>query len=71
MPQSVNARIEERRPHQLTRIDSDLTATTDHDDTAIIGQKFRVVGEVHVREHFEDEVDTGPAGRLHDLLEVA
>ena len=40
-------------PHQLTRIDGNLTATADHNDAAIIGQKFRVVGEIHVGEHFQ------------------
>ena len=30
-------------PHQLTGIDGDLATTADHDDTAIVGQKFRVI----------------------------
>src|SRR5262249_13755048 len=37
-------------PHQFTGIDGDLAATADHDDTAIVGQKLRVVGEIHVSE---------------------
>ena len=55
-------------PHQLTGIDGDLATTADHDDSTIVGQKFRVMGEVHVREHFQNDVHAAVVCRLPNFF---
>ena len=57
--------------HQLTRIYGDLTATADYDDAAIIGQKFRIVGEVYVGEHLQNYVHAAVACRLQNLFLIS
>ena len=58
-------------PHQLTRIDGNLTATADHDDAAIIGQKLRVMDEVHVGEHFQNDVYAAVARHLQNFFLIS
>ena len=58
-------------PHQLTGIDGDLAATADHDDAAIIGQKFGVVGEVYVGEHLQNDVHAAVARRLQNFFLIS
>src|SRR5262249_46241016 len=57
--------------HQFTGVDGDLAATADHDDAAIIGQEFRVVREIHVGEHFENNVHATVVRRLQNFFLIS
>src|SRR6516165_8365670 len=71
MAHNVNARIEARRPISSRGVDSDLAATADHDDSAIAGQKFCVVGQIHVREHFQNDVHAAVVRRLENFFLIS
>src|SRR4029078_110352 len=42
--------------HQLTRIYCNLPTASDHNHTTILGQEFRVGRQIHVGEHFQNDV---------------
>src|SRR5436853_269934 len=54
--------------HGVARVDFDAAAAADDDDAAELRKKAQVLGEVHVGEHFEDEIDAAAAGQVHELL---
>ena len=57
--------------HQLTRIDGDLATIADHNHAAIIGQKLRVVGEIYVGEHFQNNVHAASVRRLQNFFLIS
>jgi len=46
----------ERGVPSVRGVDGDFAAIADHDHAAVGGEKFRVVGEIHIGEHFENDV---------------
>src|SRR4051794_30406818 len=52
--------------HDVARVDFDRAAAADHHDTAMPGEHLEIFGEVHVRQHLEDQVYAFAAGALHD-----
>src|SRR5207253_5222609 len=50
--------------HEFAGVDRDFTTVADDDHAAAAGQKFCIVGQVHIGEHFENDVHTAAAGGL-------
>src|SRR5260370_4728134 len=57
--------------HQVAGRDADVASAANDDYAAVPGKQLQVLAEVHIGEHFEDEVDTNPTGRLQNLVQVA
>src|SRR5712692_354750 len=57
--------------HEVARRDGDVAAAANDDNAAVRRKQLQVLAEVHVGEHFEDEVDTQAAARLQNLLQIA
>ena len=43
--------------YEFAQVDGDFTAVADDDDAATQCEKFQVVGEVHIGEHFKNDVN--------------
>ena len=57
--------------HKFTRIDGDLAPIANNDHAPISGQKFCVVGKIHVGEHFENNVHSAIVGRFQNFLLIS
>ena len=57
--------------HQFTRIDGNFAATADDDHATVVGQKFRVVGEVNVGEHFQNDVHSAATSCSQNLFLIS
>ena len=57
--------------HEFAGIDGDFTAVADDDHSATAGEKFRVVGQVYVGEHFENDIHAAAARRFQYFFLIA
>src|SRR5215471_1563793 len=57
--------------HKFTRIDGDLAPIANNDHAPIFGQKFCVVGEIYVGEHFENDVHSAVACRFQNFFLIS
>src|SRR5262249_11544046 len=57
--------------HKFTRIGGDLPPIANNDHAPIFGQKFCVVGEIHVGEHFENDVHSAVACRFQNFFLIS
>src|SRR5437016_8249111 len=56
--------------HGAAGIDRDRAAVADDDDAAVQGDDVQVLGEVHVRQHLQHDVDALAAGQPQQLVEI-
>src|SRR5438128_8236735 len=57
--------------HEVARGDGDVAAAADDDDAAVRREQLQVRAEIHVGEHFEDDVHAAAAGGLENRVLVA
>ena len=57
--------------HEFAQVDGDFTAIADDDDAAARCEKFQVMGEVHIGEHFKNDVNATAARRFQDFFLIA
>src|SRR6267143_855115 len=57
--------------HNVAWRDGGIAAAADDDDAAVQSQHLEIATQVHICQHFEDDIHSSTAGRFHDLVLVS
>src|SRR5439155_14147347 len=56
--------------HRVARVDLDSASISDHNDASALSQHSEIFCQIHIGQHFSDEIHAASFGDAHDLLFV-